>query len=128
MKGPACAGGNWIDLHVSDDDGASWAYFNRPVADTGQGGNPPTLTRLEDGRLCMTYGYRDAPFKMCARLSEDEGASWSDEVVLRSGAGNHDIGYPRTVQRLDGKVVTVYYYTDRADGERYLAATLWDPA
>ena len=119
---------NWIDLYASDDDGAAWSYFNRPIPDTGRGGNPPTLTQLQDGRLCLTYGYRDAPFKMCARLSETNGQSWGDEIVLRSGAGNHDIGYPRTVQRPDGKIVTAYYYNDHDEGERYLAATLWDPA
>ncbi|MEZ4734376.1 MAG: hypothetical protein R3E79_45370 [Caldilineaceae bacterium] len=37
------------------------ALFNRPVADTGKGSNPPTLTRLHDGRICMTYGYRARP-------------------------------------------------------------------
>jgi hypothetical protein len=118
---------NWIDLYISDDDGATWAYMNRPVPDTGVGGNPPTLTKLQDGRLCLTYGYRDAPFKIGARLSEDGGQTWGDEIVLRSGAGNHDIGYPRTVQRSDGKLVTAYYFNDRVDGERYIAATIWQP-
>lgn len=117
----------WIDMYASDDDGATWRYKNRPVADTGFGGNPPTLMKLQDGRLCLTYGYRDEPFKICARLSEDKGESWGDEITLRSGAGNHDIGYPRTVQRPDGMVVTAYYFNDRPDGERYIAATLWDP-
>jgi hypothetical protein len=26
----------------------------------------------------------------------------------------------------DGKVVTIYYFNDRKDGERYIAATIWD--
>jgi hypothetical protein len=117
----------WIDMYASDDDGATWRYKNRPVPDTGFGGNPPALLKLQDGRLCLIYGYRAEPFKICARLSEDEGASWGDEVTLRSGAGNHDIGYPRAVQRPDGKVVTAYYFNDHPDGERYIAATLWDP-
>ena len=41
--------------------------------------------------------------------------------------GNHDIGYPRTIQRSDGVIVTAYYYNDKADGERYIAATMWSP-
>ena len=118
---------NWIDLYASDDNGATWQYLNRPVARTGWGGNPPTLMALLDGRLCMTYGYRDAPFRMCARLSEDAGTTWGDEIVLRDNGGCHDIGYPRTVQRPDGTVVTAYYFTDAPDGERYIAATLWRP-
>jgi hypothetical protein len=117
----------WIDLYASDDDAASWQYLGQPVPNTGKGGNPPTLTRLQDGRLCLTYGFRDAPFGIRARLSENNGRSWEREIILRRDGGNHDLGYPRTVQRADGMMVTAYYYNDRADGERYIAATIWTP-
>lgn len=117
---------NWIDMYQTDDNGTAWTYFNRPVADTGKGGNPPTLTKLQDGRLCLTYGYRDAPYEMRARLSDDDGQTWGDDIVLAGPAGNHDLGYPRTVQRADGKIVTVYYFNDSPKGERYLAATIWE--
>jgi hypothetical protein len=30
--------------------------------------------------------------------------------------------------RPDGKVVTVYYFNDRKDSERFIGATIWDPA
>ena len=64
-----------------------------------------------------------------ARLSSDRGKTWSEEIVLRADGGGRDIGYPRSVQRLDGKVVTVYYFWDKATGpERYIAATIWSPA
>ncbi len=118
---------HWIDLYASDDNGRTWDHFNRPVENTGQGGNPPTLTKLQDGRLCLTYGYRAAPYGIRAQLSPDDGATWGEEIILRADGGNHDIGYPRTVQRPDGALVTVYYYNDRPDGERYIAATLWRP-
>ncbi len=118
---------NWIDLYESKDDCATWRFVNRPVANTGTGGNPPTLTMLADGRLCLTYGYRDPPFGLRARLSEDEGMTWGEEIILRDDGGNHDLGYPRTVQRADGKIVTVYYFNDHPEGERYLAATVWQP-
>jgi len=117
----------WIDLHSSDDNGATWQYLNRPVPNTGVGGNPPTLTKMLDGRLCLIYGFRDAPHSICARLSNDEGATWGEEIILRGDGGNHDIGYPRTVQRPDGTIVTVYYFNDEPDGDRYIAATLWTP-
>ncbi|MEZ4867275.1 MAG: sialidase family protein [Caldilineaceae bacterium] len=116
-----------IDLYASDDNGATWSYFNQPVTDTGRGGNPPTLTRLLDGRICLTYGYRAEPYGMRAQLSADDGATWGEAIILRADGGNHDIGYPRTVQRPDGTIVTVYYYNDDANGDRYLAATLWRP-
>ncbi|MBN1639840.1 MAG: exo-alpha-sialidase [Anaerolineae bacterium] len=117
----------WIDLYVSDDDAATWRCVARPAPDTGSGGNPPALIQLGDRRLCLTYGYRDPPFGMRARLSADGGATWGPEIVLRDGAGNHDLGYPRSVQRADGQVVTAYYWNDEPDGERYIAATVWRP-
>jgi hypothetical protein len=117
----------WIDLHVSEDNGVSFHYLATPVPDTGHGGNPPMLLQLADGRLCLTYGYRAVPYGIRAVLSQDGGATWGPEVILRDDAGNHDLGYPRSVQRKDGVVVTVYYTNDCADGDRYLAATLWRP-
>lgn len=118
---------NWIDLYSSNDNGKTWVYTNRPVPDTGNGGNPPTLTKLNDGRICMTYGYRKPPFSIRAKISDDNGTTWGDEIILRCDAGSHDIGYPRTVQRVDGTMVTVYYYNDQYGGPCYIAATLWKP-
>jgi len=117
----------WIDLYASDNEGASWQPLSQPVENTGFGGNPPTLTRLHDGRLCLVYGFRNPPFAMQALFSADDGRTWSAPVILREGAGNHDLGYPRTVQRPDGRMVTVYYWNDDAQGERYLAVTIWQP-
>jgi len=118
---------NWIDLYGSADNGASWRYMSRPVPESGNGGNPPTLTRLADGRLCLTYGFRNAPYGIRARLSEDDGQTWGADIVLRQDAGSHDIGYTRTVQRPDGKLVTAYYYNDAMGGSCYIAATIWTP-
>jgi hypothetical protein len=84
--------------------------------------------RLADGRLCLTYGYRAKPFAMQALLSSDAGKTWSAPVVLRQDGGGRDIGYPRSVQRPDGKIVTIYYFWDEKTGpERYIAATIWNP-
>jgi hypothetical protein len=63
---------------------------------------------------------------MRAKISEDQGRTWGEEIVLRDGGGDHDLGYPRTIQREDGKIVTVYYFNDSPDSERYVAATIWD--
>jgi hypothetical protein len=115
-----------IDLYRSDDSGATWQLFGQPVPENG--GNPPHMIRLLDGRLCLTYGYRLPPFGIRARLSKDEGRSWDGEIILRDDGGDPDLGYPRSVQRLDGKVVTIYYFNDRPDSERYIAATVWEPA
>jgi hypothetical protein len=121
--------GNSIELHRSDDNGATWRLASLVVTpdESGKSSNPPSMIRLKDGRLCVTYGYRMQPYGIKARLSTDEGKTWGEEIWLRTGAGNHDLGYPRTVQRPDGKIVTTYYYNDKADGERYIAATIWQP-
>ncbi|MBV7328303.1 glycoside hydrolase [Chloroflexi bacterium TSY] len=76
-----------IDLFASDNNGQSWSRWNQPVPDTGKGGNPPTLTKLQDGRLCLVYGYRGKPYGIRARLSEDNGATWGDDIILRDDGG-----------------------------------------
>ncbi len=116
---------SWIEAWKSSDDGQSWTFLNDPVPDTGEG-NPPSLIRLRDGRLCLTYGIRAKPFGMFARLSHDNGTSWGDQIVLRDDGGGRDLGYPRSIQRPDGRVVTIYYFWDEKTGpERYLAASIW---
>jgi hypothetical protein len=82
---------------------------------------------LVDGRLALIYGYRSPPYGIRARLSNDAGLTWSKELVLRNDAGCWDLGYPRSVQRADGKIVSAYYFNDSPDTERYIAATVWDP-
>jgi hypothetical protein len=114
-----------IDLYRSADGGASWTYVCRPAPATG--GNPPSMVRLADGRLVLTYGFRRKPFGIRARLSADEGRTWSGEFVLRQDGGCWDLGYTRTVVRPDGKLVTVYYFNTNPDAERFIAATIWDP-
>jgi Neuraminidase (sialidase) len=118
---------HWIESWVSDDDGKTWKYLNEIASTGGSVGNPPSMITLQDGRLAMTYGFRSAPFGMRARLSSDKGITWGSEIVLRDDAGCWDLGYPRTVQRPDGKIVTIYYHNDHPDQERYIAATIWDP-
>ncbi len=117
----------WIDAFLSNDNGKSWSYRNRPAPDLGEG-NPPALIKLRDGRLCLTYGVRKSvPFRMEARLSRDGGKTWSEPFVLRNDGASRDLGYPRTVERPDGRVVTVYYFHDHSRVERTIQATIWDP-
>ncbi len=118
---------SWLSACRSDDNGLHWKALKDPVADTGEG-NPASLIKLKDGRLCLTYGVRAHPDRMCAKISKDNGDTWSDEIILRDDGSSRDIGYPRSVQRPDGKIVTVYYFSDASTGpERYIAATIWDP-
>jgi len=119
---------HFIDAWTTDDNGKSWTFLNRPVESTGGSvGNPPSMIKLRDGRLCLTYGYRSAPYGIRAKLSGDGGKTWGEEILLRGDGGTWDLGYPRTVQRADGKVVTIYYFNDAKESERYIAASIWDP-
>jgi hypothetical protein len=122
-----------ITAYVSNDNGLTWEKLNDPVADTGKGGSPPTLIKLQDGRLALGYIYRsDFGSRVNVRFSSDEGRSWSDEIMLRGGDGtNRDCGYPRMVQRPDGKIVMIYYWNnvnkEGATPYRYIATTIFDP-
>lgn len=116
----------FIEAYRSDDNAKTWQHVVRAVPSTGTG-NPPSLVKLKDGRLVVTYGYRAAPFGMRARISKDEGKTWDDEVVLRADGGAWDLGYPRTVVRPDGQLVTIYYYNTAAESERFIGATIWKP-
>lgn len=50
-----------------------------------------------------------------------------EHLFARSCDGGwRDLGYPCTIQRPDGKIVTVYYFNDHPKTERYIAATIWD--
>ena len=118
---------SWIDAFFSADQGVNWELRSTPAPDTGEG-NPAAMLRLQDGRLCITYGVRKAPFGMRARLSKDDGRTWGPEITLRDDGGGRDLGYPRAIQRPDGKVVTAYYFYHDHGEPRYIAATIWDPA
>ncbi|MHC4474055.1 MAG: sialidase family protein [Planctomycetota bacterium] len=123
--------GEWIDAFVSDENGNTWAFLSK-VADTYCcNGNPPALVRLTDGRLVCAYGNR-RDFRIEARISTDQGATWSDEIVLRDDYqtdtyGDADLGYCRMVQRPDGRLVTMYYWATPAHPTHHIAATIWDP-
>jgi hypothetical protein len=133
---------HWIDAWVTDDNGTSWRWLNRPAPSTGGSvGNSPSLMMLGDGRLLLVYGYRSPPCGIRARLSVDNGLTWGEEIILRSDGGNWDLGYPQTIRRPDGKIVVAYYFNflydwdehgPPPDGvapgrEPYIAATIWDP-
>jgi hypothetical protein len=118
---------SWIEAWTSADEGRSWSLLDDEIADTEEG-NPPHLIRLRDGRLCVTYGVRAKPFGIFARLSGDNGNTWSGPITLRDDGGGRDIGYTRSVERTDGQIVSIYYFWDKTTGpERYIAATIWDP-
>jgi len=114
-----------IQLWCSDDQGKSWSKVSDVTGNIG--GNPPATVLLPDGRLCVTYGYRKKPTGIRARLSSDEGKTWTPEIILRDDGFDGDLGYPRTLVRPDGRVLTVYYFNGPRGEDRAIEGTFWTP-
>jgi hypothetical protein len=107
------------------DLGTTWSQL---VDVTGNiGGNPPATLLLKDGRVCVTYGYRRKPTGVRARISSDEGRTWSPEIIIRDDGFDGDLGYPRRVLRPDGRVFTVYYFNGPRGEDRAIEGTFWTP-
>jgi len=117
----------FIEVYISNDNSKSWGLLSRPALTGKHNGNPPSMIRLDDGRIVLIYGYRSKPHSIRARISPDNGRIWGEEIMLRQDGRTWDIGYCQTVKRPDGKLVTIYYYTTEENPEQYIAATIWDP-
>ena len=124
---------DYMKAYRSVDNGLTWNEEAEPVFDTGAGGSPPALLQMEDGRLALAYAYRSRyGSRICLRISDNKGETWSHEIPIRTGdQANADIGYPRMVQREDGKLVIIYYWNHAANPDvnpyRYIAASIVDP-
>ena len=119
-----------IEIYRSEDRCRSW-QFSSTVETTEPHSNPPALVAMADGRLCCAYGDRNT-HRIKARLSEDEGATWSPEIVLRDDYykchdRDTDLGYVSMVERPDGRLVAVYYWATKEHDEQHIAATIWQP-
>ena len=88
----------------SMDGGRTWT---KPRS-IGVWGLPSHLLRLRDGRVLMTYGYRRPPFGNQARVSED-GRRWSEPLTVSNDGASGDLGYPSTIERGDGTLVSIWY-------------------
>lgn len=117
---------NFIEAQYSPDNGRNWIKRSL-VAFTDlshRNGNPPALARLGDGRLVVLYGFRGHPFGIRAKITEDDGETWSHEIILRDEALGPDLGYPEAVSLPDGSVFVCYYITTPERPEPHIAYTL----
>ena len=118
-------GGGNFDVHTcySDDGGKT---YSKPQP-TGADGSPPHLLLHSSGALVMVYARRKPAFGEYAKISYDEGNTWSDEILI-APAYDGDIGYPCTTETADGKLVTVYYQNEkeRAPIENSIRFTIWE--
>jgi hypothetical protein len=105
----------------STNGGKTWTV-PKPI---GVWGLPSFLSRLRDGRLLMTYGYRRAPFGNQARVSEDWGRTWSAPSTISGDGIGGDLGYPSTVELDDGSLLTVWYEVMKASSRAVLRQARW---
>ncbi|MFK5923548.1 MAG: sialidase family protein [Verrucomicrobiota bacterium] len=105
----------------SKDGGKTWSVPHS----IGVWGLPSFLTRLKDDRLLMTYGYRRKPFGNQARVSDDNGKTWSDPITISDDGASGDLGYPSTVQLDDGSLVTVWYEKMKESPNAVLRQAHW---
>ena len=75
-------------------------------------GAPGHLMLHSSGAVIITYGVRfsdEKPLGSYARISYDNGETWSEEILVGRPAPVWDHGYPSTVELSDGSLYTVYY-------------------
>ena len=106
---------------TSTDGGKTWTV---PHA-IGVWGLPSHLLRLRDNRLLMTYGFRRPPFGNQARVSADDGRTWSEPLPISSDGSNGDLGYPSTVELDDGALLTVWYEQMKGSPKAVLRQVRW---
>ena len=125
------ADGSWLaaarieamELFHSTDNGRTWTSLGKPTARNEINGH---LCQLKDGRLLLTYGVRIKDrCGVCAKTSSDGGKTWSEPVRL-THSNISDCGYPSSVQRADGKIVTASYSKDAPEYAGYhMSVAVW---
>ena len=115
-----------MDLFSSEDDGVTWGEPNRVTQKNEINGH---LARLTDGRIILAYGNRikaGNQYGVLAKFSSDEGKTW-DEPIRIALTKTNDCGYPSTVQRADGKLVTAWYSGTSEYHTRYhMGVAIWE--
>lgn len=106
----------------SDDGGQSWSAPHS----IGVWGLPSHLLRLRDNRLLMTYGHRRKPLGNQARISEDEGKTWSEPMLISADGISGDLGYPTTAQLADGSLLSVWYERMAGSDKAVLRQAVWE--
>lgn len=115
-----------MDLFTSEDDGVTWSEPNRVTQKNEINGH---LARLKDGRIVLAYGNRiktGGQLGVLAKFSSDEGKTWGEPTRI-AHTTTWDCGYPSTVQRADGKLVTAWYSGASEYHARYhMGVAIWD--
>jgi Neuraminidase (sialidase) len=127
--------GAFTAFSTSPDDGRTWSTPAKVLEDRE---HPTDLLTLKDGRLLATFGVRHKPYGVQAALLRERQGAWVPErrFLLASDGDHGDLGYPVSVERVDGKIVTVYYivYGERdptgakgiAPNNAFTKAVIWE--
>ena len=120
----AARGAGLLSLYASGDDAKTWVYRGQLTAG---GRHPGHMLRLRDGGLLLSYGNRTgAVHGVEVLVSDDEGKTWSDPIRVMDWQG--DGGYPSSIQRADGQIVTAYYARKIKSHDGYhMGVVIWDP-
>ena len=102
----------------SEDGGKSFTKPH-PIGLKPGDGAPAHLIE-QDGRLISVYSHRESGnYQIRAAFSEDDGETWDiNNVVTTCREPQCDFGYPASVVRKDGSILTVYYGTDEGRSGR----------
>ena len=98
----------------SIDNGATWSKPHQIIPDDS--GAPAHIFMHSSGTLISTFSHRKKPYGIWAVFSEDNGETWSDEVILHHGYDTDDLGYPSTIELDNGDLITAFY-TRKSDDE-----------
>ena len=105
----------------STDGGKTWT---QPVETNILSGACPRLLKLSNSRILLTYGRRYEPYGLYARLSSDDGRTWSNTSWLLRKAPNRDQGYSSSVETAPGKIFTACY-AQNSEGITGITGTFW---
>jgi len=102
---------------VSNDGGRTWSAGR----DSGIPGPNARffIRRLRSGRLLLVNHYRfTGRSHLTARLSEDDGATWNDGLLLDERPA---VSYPDGVEADDGRITIIYDRDRQGDGDILMA-------
>lgn len=108
----------------SIDGGRTWT---KPVQIIGDlDGAPAHLYLTSKGLLISAYSRREVPYGIRVMFSKDYGKTWDANHVLFENPLKRDGGYPATVERKDGSLLTVFYTYPDDENTAVICQQIWN--